>query len=55
MGMLSNGYTLLLYRDFIALRMFAFVSKVNENEFHKVSYFSLIFIEVSLVLKYSGY
>ena len=42
------GDALLLDRDFIALMLSSFENKINENEFFWVSYFSLIFITVSL-------
>ena len=51
--MSPNGDALLLDRDFIALRMSFFENKVNENEFSWVSYFSLLFVTLSLHLKYS--
>ena len=43
--------TLLLDRNFIALRISPFENRVNENEFSGVLYFSLIFITLSLFLK----
>ena len=42
------GDALLLDRDFIALMLSSFENKINENEFFWVSYFSLIFITISL-------
>ena len=49
--MSPNGDALVLDRDFITLRMSPFENKVNENE-ERASYFSLIFITLSLFLKY---
>ena len=51
--MCSVGDALLLDKDFIALIMSSFENRVNANEFSWVLYFSLIFITVSLPLKWS--